>query len=59
MRKNGRLKQSIRLINIKAQKALKQAVTETIRDHARTGDSVVIWRAGKVVWVPAKKLLQR
>ena len=59
MRKNGRLKRSIRLINVKAEKALKKAVAETIRDHARTGDPVVIWRDGKVVWVLAKTLLQQ
>jgi hypothetical protein len=59
MRKNGSLKRSIRLINVKAEKALKKAVAKTIQDHARTGDPIVIWRHGKVVWVPAKQLLQR
>lgn len=59
MRKNGSLKRSIRLINIKAEKALKKAVAKTIQDHARTGDPIVIWRHGKVVWVPAKQLLQQ
>ena len=59
MRKNGRLKRSIRLINVKAEKALKKAAAKTIQDHARTDDPVVIWRHGKVVWVPAKQLLQQ
>ena len=59
MRKNGSLKRSIHLINVKAEQALKQAVAETIRDHARTGDPVVIWRDGKVVWVQAETLLQQ
>lgn len=59
MRKNGSLKRSIRLINVKAEKALKKAVAKTIQDHARTGDPIVIWRDGKVVWVPAKQLLQQ
>ena len=59
MRKNGRLKRNVHLISVKAEKALKEAVTDTIRDHARTGDPVVIWRHGKVVWVPAKQLLQQ
>ena len=49
MRKNGSLKRSIHLINIKAEKALKQAVLKVIQDHARTGDPVVIWRNGKVL----------
>ena len=59
MRKNGSVKRSIHLINVKAEKALKKAVAKTIQDHARTGDPVVIWRNGKVVWVPAKQLLQQ
>lgn len=59
MKKNSSLKRSVHLINLKAEKALKKAVAETIRDHARTGDPVVIWRNGRVTWVPAKKLLQQ
>ena len=59
MRKNGSLKRSIHLINIKAEKAMKKAVTKTIQDHARTGDPIVIWRNGKVVWIPAKTLIQQ
>jgi len=59
MRKNGSLKRSIRLINVKAEKALKKAVAKTIQDHARTGDPIVIWRNGKVMWVPAKQLRQQ
>jgi len=59
MRKNGSLKRRIRLINVKAEKALKNAVAKTIQDHARTGDPIVIWRHGKVIWVPAKQLLQQ
>ncbi len=58
MRKNGSLKRSVHLLNVKAEKAMKEAVAETIQDHARTGDPIVIWRNGKVVWVPAKQLLQ-
>lgn len=58
MRKNGRLKRSVHLINVQAEKAMKKAVAETIRDHARTGDPVVILRNGKVVWVPAKQLMK-
>ena len=59
MRKNGKLKQSVHLVSVKAEKALKEAVTDTIRDHARTGDPIVIWRNGKVTWIPAKRLLQQ
>ncbi len=59
MKTNGRLKRIIHAINVKAEQAMKRAVAETIRDHARTGDPVVIWRNGKVVWVPAAQLLRR
>ena len=59
MRKNGSLKRSVHLVSVKAEKALKEAVAETIKDHARTGDPIVVWRDGKVVWIPAKQLLQQ
>ena len=59
MRKNGSLKRRVHLVSVKAEKALKKAVAKTIQDHARSGDPVVIWRHGRVVWIPAKQLLQR
>ena len=37
-----------------AEKALKEAVRETIKDHARTGDLIAVWRKGKVVQISAK-----
>lgn len=46
-------------INLKAARALKKAVSNAIKDHARTGDSIVVWRHGKVAHVSAKKLLIR
>ena len=59
MSKNGGVKQRIHAIHVKAEQAMKEAVAETIQDHARTGDPLAIWRNGKVVWVPAKQLLQK
>ena len=44
-------------MNLKAEKALKEAVAETIRDHQQTGHPLAIWRNGKVEWVSADKLL--
>ena len=58
MKKNGSLKRNVHLISMKAEKAMKKAVAKIIQDHASTGDPVVIWRRGKVVWVPAKQLIQ-
>ncbi|MDD5226833.1 MAG: hypothetical protein PHV97_06615 [Candidatus Omnitrophica bacterium] len=48
-----------RSINLKAARALKKAVLNAIKDHARTGDSIVVWRRGKVARVSAKKFLIR
>ena len=59
MKKNGKLKRSVHLISVKAEKAMKAAVAKTIRDHARTGDPAAIWRNGKVVWIPAKTLIRQ
>ena len=39
-----------------AEKALQEAVFDTFKDHARTGDPVAIWENGKVVKIPASKL---
>ena len=41
---------------VKAEKALKQAVLKTMIDHKRTGDPIVVWKNGKVVWIPANKI---
>ena len=59
MKKNGSLSRGVDPIVRKAGQALKKAVAEAIRDHARTGDPVVIWRNGKVVWVSARQLLRK
>ena len=40
-------------IGILAEEALKKAVADTIADHKRTGDLIVIWRDGKIVKIPA------
>ena len=59
MKKDAALRRSVHLINAKALRVLGEAVKETIRDHAWTGDPVVIWRNGKVTWTQAKKLRQQ
>ena len=51
------LRRKIGLMQVKAEKALKEAVAEVVRDHQRTGDPLAIWRNGKVEWVRAEKLL--
>lgn len=44
-------------LQVKAEKALKEAVREVIEDHKRSGRPLVMWRKGKVVKVPASNLL--
>jgi hypothetical protein len=43
-------------LEVRAEEALKKAVAETIADHKRTGDPIVIWRDGKVVKIPADQI---
>jgi len=43
-------------LELRAEEALKKAVADTIADHKRTGDPIVIWRDGRVVKVPADQI---
>jgi hypothetical protein len=43
-------------LEIRAEEALKKAVADTIADHKRTGDPIVIWRDGRVVKIPADQI---
>jgi len=43
-------------LEIRAKEALKKAVADTIADHKRTGDPIVIWRDGRVVKIPADQI---
>ena len=43
-------------IGIRAEEAPKKAVADAIADHKRSGDSIVIWRDGKVVKIPADQI---
>ncbi len=38
------------------QRALGAAVRDALLRHKRDGDPVVIWRDGRVVWVPAEEI---
>jgi hypothetical protein len=43
-------------IGIRAEEALKKAVADAIADHKGFGNSIVIWRDGKVVKIPADQI---
>ena len=38
------------------QRALQQAWANTLVRHKRLGNPIVVWRDGKVVWVPAEEI---
>ena len=46
-------------IQEKAEKALKSAVRKLVQERKKTGESLYIWRNGKVAKVPANQLLRR
>ena len=43
-------------IGIRAEEALKKAVAETIADHKRAGDPIVIWRDGEIIQIPPEQI---
>jgi hypothetical protein len=38
------------------QGALREAWTRTLIRHKRLGDPIVVWKEGKVVWIPADEI---
>jgi len=51
MKKN--LKQSLPVM---AEKALKEAVKEVVRENKKAGLPLIVWKDGKVVKIPSSKL---
>lgn len=41
------------------EKAMRVAVAQTIEEHRRSGDPIVVWEKGRVVKVPAKRIPRR
>ena len=39
-----------------AEKALKEAVKEVVRENKKAGLALVVWKDGKVVKIPSRKL---
>ena len=44
-------------LNVKAEKALKSAIHKLIAARKRQGQPLIIWQKGRIVRVPAKKLV--
>jgi hypothetical protein len=38
------------------QRALRESWIKTLDRHKRLGNSIVVWRDGKVVWIPAEEI---
>lgn len=49
-------KTDILSLSQKAEKALKEAVRNVIKDHKRTGDPILVWRNGKVAKISPNNL---
>ena len=43
-------------LSFKAEQAMKRAFQQVLEEHKRLGRPIVIWRAGKVVRIPANYL---
>ena len=35
---------------------MRQAVRDTVREHKLLGQPIVVWRDGKVVWIPPEEI---
>ncbi len=46
-------------LSLKAEQAMKQAFRQVLEEHKRLGQPIAIWRAGKVVRIPANRLLRK
>ncbi|MBI1748034.1 MAG: hypothetical protein HYR55_15815 [Acidobacteria bacterium] len=43
----------------KAEKALKEAVAEVVREHQASGQPLAVWKDGRAVWLSADTLLEK
>ncbi len=44
---------------MKAEQAMKRAFRQVLEEHQRFGQPIALWRAGKVVSIPAGRLLRQ
>ena len=48
---------AIMLDGITIQRALRESWIKTLVRHKRLGNPIVVWRDGKVVWIPAEEIV--
>lgn len=46
-------------LQLKAIKALKEAVRKVVEEHKHSGQRLVVWRNGKLMRIPASQALQK
>ena len=46
-------------LQLKAMKALKEAVREVVEDHRRSGRRLVVWRNGRLMKIHASEVLRK
>ncbi|MEW6100873.1 MAG: hypothetical protein AB1481_01075 [Candidatus Omnitrophota bacterium] len=46
-------------LQLKAIKALKEAIREVVEEHRRSGRRLVVWRNGKQMKIPASQVLRK
>lgn len=56
MKDGGKDVRSIMLDTDLVEKALRRAVADDMIRHKRLGQPIVVWRDGRVVWVPAEEI---
>jgi hypothetical protein len=57
MKPNGKISVSERMRDGKGMaKAMGEAIRETVREHKLLGYPIVVWKDGKVVWVPPEEI---
>lgn len=57
MKANGKISVSDRMRDSKGMEdAMAEAIQETVREHKLLGFPIVVWRDGKVVWVPPEEI---
>jgi len=48
-----------RALQLKAIKALREAVREVVEEHRRSGRRLVVWRNGKIMKIPASQAFRK
>jgi len=57
MKTNGKINVSERMRDSEGMtRAIEEAIQETLREHKLLGYPIVVWKDGKVVWIPPEEI---